>query len=82
MIKHNLLVINYITSYIYCYRLFLVHIDLKQDIQATVIYAESEISALSHEFNKNPILILGNNGDLKSILPYDSVRINVKWRKW
>lgn len=63
------------------HRLFLVHIDLKQDIQATVVYAEPEVTAWSNEFNKSPILILGNNGNLKSILPYDSARINAKWRK-
>ncbi|XP_077257220.1 cytosolic endo-beta-N-acetylglucosaminidase isoform X2 [Temnothorax americanus] len=63
------------------HRLFLVHIDSKQDIHATVIYAGPEVTASSIEFNKNPILILGNNGNLKSILPYDSVGVNSKWRK-
>ncbi|XP_036149552.1 cytosolic endo-beta-N-acetylglucosaminidase isoform X2 [Monomorium pharaonis] len=63
------------------HRLFLVHIDLKQDIQATVVYTEPEITAWSYKFNKNPILVLGNNGNLKSIVPYDSVRINAKWKK-
>lgn len=64
------------------HRLFLAHIDLKQDIQATIVYANSEITAYSsNQFNKSPILILSNNGDLKSILPYDSVRVSDKWRK-
>lgn len=68
---------------LHCYRLFLAHIDLKQDIQATIVYANSEITAYSsNQFNKSPILILSNNGDLKSILPYDSVRVSDKWRKW
>ncbi|XP_011052614.1 PREDICTED: cytosolic endo-beta-N-acetylglucosaminidase isoform X1 [Acromyrmex echinatior] len=63
------------------HRLFLVHIDLKQDIQATIIYTEPEIITSLNESNKNPILILGNNDNLKSILPYDSIRMNAKWRK-
>ncbi|XP_011156216.1 cytosolic endo-beta-N-acetylglucosaminidase isoform X1 [Solenopsis invicta] len=63
------------------HRLFLVHIDLKQDIQATIVYAEPEMTSWRNEFNKDPILILGNNGNLKSVLPYDFVRVNAKWRK-
>jgi len=82
MLKYNYYSINnYITLCIYCYRLFLVHIDLKQDIQATVVCAESEFTASLTKSNKNPILILGNNGNLKSILPYDTIRTNAKWKK-
>ncbi|CAL1679436.1 unnamed protein product [Lasius platythorax] len=61
------------------HRLFLIHIDLKHNIQATIVY--TELGTLMNESRKDPVLILGNNGDLKSILPYDSVRVNAKWRK-
>ncbi|XP_018400063.1 PREDICTED: cytosolic endo-beta-N-acetylglucosaminidase [Cyphomyrmex costatus] len=63
------------------HRLFLVHIDMKQDIQATVVYTDLEVITSVNESNKNPILILGNNGNLKSVLPYDSSGINAKWKK-
>ncbi|EFN68758.1 Cytosolic endo-beta-N-acetylglucosaminidase [Camponotus floridanus] len=61
------------------HRLFLIHIDLKHNIQATIIYTEP--GTLINESHKDPILILGNDGNLKSILPYSSIRINAKWRK-
>ncbi|KAL0122537.1 hypothetical protein PUN28_007324 [Cardiocondyla obscurior] len=63
------------------HRLFLVHIDQKHNIQATVVYADAEVTASWSESINNPILILGNNDNLISILPYDSVRVNSKWRK-
>ncbi|XP_020291073.1 cytosolic endo-beta-N-acetylglucosaminidase 1 isoform X2 [Pseudomyrmex gracilis] len=62
------------------HRLFLVHIDFKQDIQATIVYTGFETNALEDDSRKDPVLVVGNNGNLKSILPYESVRIN-KWKK-
>ncbi|XP_050455330.1 cytosolic endo-beta-N-acetylglucosaminidase [Cataglyphis hispanica] len=61
------------------HRLFMIHIDLKHNIQATIVYRE--FGTLMNESYKDPVLILGNNGDLKSILPYNSVKVNAKWRK-
>lgn len=64
------------------YRLFLVHIDFNQDIQVTLVYTGLETNVLAEDSRKDPVLVLGNNSDLKSILPYESVRINDKWKKW
>lgn len=71
-----------VTKYFVYYRLFLVYIDFKQDIQATIVYAGLETNSLANDSRKDPVLVVGNNGDLKSILPYESVRINNKWKKW
>lgn len=56
--------------------------NLKQDIQAIITYAEIETNVLLDASREDPILILGNESGLKSILPYSSVRTNAKWRKW
>ncbi|XP_012217337.1 cytosolic endo-beta-N-acetylglucosaminidase isoform X1 [Linepithema humile] len=63
------------------HRLFLIHMNLEQDIQAIVIYAETETGVLLNTFREDPILILGNESGLKSILPYNSIRMDAKWRK-
>ncbi|KZC13919.1 Cytosolic endo-beta-N-acetylglucosaminidase [Dufourea novaeangliae] len=51
------------------HRLFLIHVEFQQDIQATIVYKEIE-SAVVNLGRSEPILIIGNDAGLKSILPY------------
>ncbi|XP_076289893.1 cytosolic endo-beta-N-acetylglucosaminidase-like isoform X1 [Lasioglossum baleicum] len=62
------------------HRLFLIYVELQQDIQATIIYKEME-SILENGAQSEPVLILGNDAGLKSILPYRSENLQSLWRK-
>lgn len=60
-------------------RLFLVYVNFKQYIQASIVYAEADAGDSTRE---PPILILGTNSALKAILPYDLTKVNDRWWKW
>ncbi|XP_078033690.1 cytosolic endo-beta-N-acetylglucosaminidase isoform X2 [Augochlora pura] len=62
------------------HRLFLVYIELHQDIQATIIYKEMS-STIENVAQSEPILILNNETGLKSILPYKSENLHSLWKK-
>ncbi|XP_016770643.1 cytosolic endo-beta-N-acetylglucosaminidase isoform X2 [Apis mellifera] len=71
------LITNDLRSY---HRLFLVHIEFQQDIEATIIYEEM-ISSMTNGTRSEPILILGNDSGLKSIIHYKSENLNSRWKK-
>ncbi|XP_076170633.1 cytosolic endo-beta-N-acetylglucosaminidase isoform X1 [Ptiloglossa arizonensis] len=52
------------------HRLFLIYIECKQEMQASIIFNGVE-----------PILILGNDTGLKSIMSYKSVSLDSRWKK-
>ncbi|XP_014470080.1 PREDICTED: cytosolic endo-beta-N-acetylglucosaminidase isoform X2 [Dinoponera quadriceps] len=60
------------------HRLFLVYVNFKLYIQASIVYAEAEAGDLTCE---PPILILGRNSALKAVRPYDHFRVNKRWWK-
>ncbi|EFN77158.1 Cytosolic endo-beta-N-acetylglucosaminidase [Harpegnathos saltator] len=60
------------------HRLFLVYVNFKLYIQASLVYAEAETNASTRE---PPILILGRNSAFKAIQPYDHSRVNDRWWK-
>ncbi|XP_076635852.1 cytosolic endo-beta-N-acetylglucosaminidase-like isoform X2 [Colletes latitarsis] len=62
------------------HRLFLIHAEFQQDIQATIVYEETE-PVVETEVQNVPILILTNDAGSKSIVPYKSERLNFKWKK-
>nr|XP_034193175.1 cytosolic endo-beta-N-acetylglucosaminidase-like isoform X1 [Osmia lignaria]XP_034193176.1 cytosolic endo-beta-N-acetylglucosaminidase-like isoform X1 [Osmia lignaria]XP_034193177.1 cytosolic endo-beta-N-acetylglucosaminidase-like isoform X1 [Osmia lignaria]XP_034193178.1 cytosolic endo-beta-N-acetylglucosaminidase-like isoform X1 [Osmia lignaria]XP_034193180.1 cytosolic endo-beta-N-acetylglucosaminidase-like isoform X1 [Osmia lignaria]XP_034193181.1 cytosolic endo-beta-N-acetylglucosaminid len=62
------------------HRLFLVHVEFEQDIEATIVYKDMESSTGSRVRNK-PILVLGNDTGLRSIVCYKSENLNSSWKK-
>ncbi|XP_076389021.1 cytosolic endo-beta-N-acetylglucosaminidase isoform X2 [Megachile rotundata] len=62
------------------HRLFLVHIEFEQYIEAIIVYKEME-SPTRMDIRSEPILILGNDSGLKSIMCFTSENINSKWKK-
>lgn len=70
---------NYVFKSIY--RLFLVHIEFQQDILAIIAYKEME-SSIANGSRHEPILVLGNNTGLKSIIHYKSRDLVSNWKEW
>ncbi|KAK2581092.1 hypothetical protein KPH14_007916 [Odynerus spinipes] len=64
------------------HRLFLVHIEFDRGVQGTIVYKPGETStSSSHHMIDEPVLILGNDTGLKSVVPYESFELNASWRK-
>ncbi|XP_068977666.1 cytosolic endo-beta-N-acetylglucosaminidase isoform X3 [Bombus flavifrons] len=62
------------------HRLFLVHIEFQQDIVAIIAYKEME-SSTANGSQHEPILVLGNNTGIKSIVHYESRDSVSNWKK-
>ncbi|XP_017763389.1 PREDICTED: cytosolic endo-beta-N-acetylglucosaminidase [Eufriesea mexicana] len=71
------LITNDLKSY---HRLFLVHIEFQQDIEASIIYEEIE-SFAANGSRSEPILVLGNDTGLKSIIHYKLENLTSRWKK-
>ncbi|XP_012284248.1 uncharacterized protein LOC105701771 [Orussus abietinus] len=65
------------------HRLFLVHVDFMREIQVTVVHREIEKENAERQSGTSGGLglILGNDFGLKSILPVESVDLELKWQK-
>ncbi|XP_076226014.1 cytosolic endo-beta-N-acetylglucosaminidase isoform X2 [Nomia melanderi] len=62
------------------HRLYLIHVEFQQDIEATIIYNEI-VPVSENGAQSKPILILGNNTGLRSILRYKSKNLYSTWKK-
>ncbi|KAK1118983.1 hypothetical protein K0M31_013753 [Melipona bicolor] len=62
------------------HRLFLTHIEFQQDIVAIIVYKQIE-SFISNEKRTEPILVLGNNTGLRSIIHYETRNLTSNWKK-
>ncbi|XP_060831434.1 cytosolic endo-beta-N-acetylglucosaminidase-like isoform X1 [Bombus pascuorum] len=62
------------------HRLFLVHIEFQQDIVAIIAYKKME-SSIANGSQPEPILVLGNNTGLKSIVHYKSRNLVANWKR-
>ncbi|CAL7935875.1 unnamed protein product [Xylocopa violacea] len=62
------------------HRLFLVYVEFQQDMEATIVYREST-SSTANGSRTEPILILGNNSGLRSIVHYKTEQLNHGWKK-
>ncbi|XP_032677000.1 uncharacterized protein LOC116846804 isoform X2 [Odontomachus brunneus] len=58
------------------HRLFLVYVNFKLYIQASIVYTKTNDST-----REPPVLILGRNSALKAIQPHNHFRVNSRWWK-
>ncbi|KAI4487028.1 hypothetical protein M0802_012128 [Mischocyttarus mexicanus] len=63
------------------HRLFLVYIEFDRHIQGSIVYKAEEVSSERKSIIDEPVLILGNDSGLKSIVPYESFELDGSWRK-
>ncbi|KAG7189443.1 hypothetical protein KM043_017144 [Ampulex compressa] len=63
------------------HRLFLIHVDCRHDIQASIVYEDDGVNLERDELRHEPTLIAGNGVGLKSIIPFTSERLNSRWKK-